>query len=108
MLTPGKHYIDSPIRLSVNFQDDAGNDYDPTTVKIRVFDPLGTETEYIFGTNSEIQKSSVGDYTADITPDQPGRWHFRWQTTGAVIAVEGDFLVQDSAFYEGASTGYAL
>jgi hypothetical protein len=99
MLAPGKHYVNSPIRLTVNLIDDAGNDTDPTTVLIKILDPFGISTTYTYGTGSEVTKQSVGDYAADITPDSSGRWRFRWETTGGVIALEGDFLVQDSAFY---------
>jgi hypothetical protein len=108
MLAPGKHYINSPIALTANFQSAAGSDVDPTTVTIRVMDPWGTETSYVYGTDDEVVKDSVGDYTATITPDSAGRWHFRWQTTGTnlVIASEGDFLVQDSPFFDNWPSDY--
>lgn len=98
-MAPGKHYVNAPIRLSVNFTDSSGNDTDPTTVKFKTIDPCGYERSYTYGTDAEITKQSVGDYSADVTPDSAGRWLFRWETTGGVIALEGDFLVQDSAFY---------
>ena len=98
-LAPGKHYVNSPIRLRVNFTDDDGNDYDPETVTFKTFSPAQVETSYVYGTDSEVTRIDSGNYAADITPDEGGRWLFRWQSTNGVIALEGDFLVQDSAFY---------
>lgn len=99
MLAPGKHYVNAPINLQVKFTDDSGNDTDPDTVLIKVLDPFGVSTTYTYGDDDEVTKQSVGDYTAAITPDSAGRWRWRWETTGDVIALEGDFLVQDSGFY---------
>ena len=98
-LAPGKHYINSPIRLRVNLTDDDGNDYDPETVTFKTVDPCGVAASYVYGTDSEVTRIDSGDYAADITPGSAGRWFFRWESTNGVIALEGDFLVQDSAFY---------
>lgn len=102
MLAPGKHYVNSPIYIPVNFKDSSGNDVDPDTVTLRVLDPCGAETSYVYGTDSEITRDDAGDYTASITPDSEGRWNYRWQTTGTgtTSAFEGNFLVQVSAFYD--------
>ncbi len=98
-LAPGKHYVNSPIRLRINFTDDDGNDYDPETVTFKTLDPCMVEATYEYGTDTEVTRIDSGNYAADITPDSGGRWLFRWQTTNGVIALEGEFLVQDSAFY---------
>ncbi len=102
MLAPGKHYINSPIALTANFQSAAGSDVDPTTVTLRVMSPCRIETSYVYGTAAEVVRDNTGDYTATITPDSAGRWSFRWQTTGTnlIIASEGNFLVQDSPFFQ--------
>lgn len=107
-MAPGKHYIGSPIALTANFQSAAGSDVDPTTVTFWTSDPCGTQTSYVYGTDDEVVKDSVGDYTATIIPDSPGRWFWKWITTGTnlVVVSEGDFLVQDSPFYTG-EVGYA-
>ena len=109
VMRPGKFYVNTLVRLEANFRNDEGTDVDPTTVVIRVMSPSRVETTYTYGTDAEMTKSSVGDYAADITPDESGRWHFRWQTTGTgtTLAFEGDFLVQASQFYDEETTGYA-
>ncbi len=101
MLAPGKTYVNDTITININFQNDAGTDVDPTTVTFKTRSPCGVETSYVYGTDAEITKSSVGDYTATIIPTEPGRWYFRWVSTGTGTAriVAGNFLVQDSPFF---------
>ncbi len=101
MLAPGKTYVGSPRVLTVNFTDASGNDYDPEVVTLRVMDPCGTETSYVYGTDSEVVRVDSGNYTATIRPDRGGRWLRRWeaQTDDVIeLADEGEFLVQYSRF----------
>lgn len=100
---PGKYHVNSPIRLSITFEEDDGDDIDPTgSVILKTRSPSGTETTYTYGTDDEIQRVATGQYTGDFTPDESGRWFFRWETTGVAttFATEGDVLVQASAFYD--------
>jgi hypothetical protein len=102
MLSPGKYYHDTLIRIEVSFTDSAGAAVDPATVVFRAKSRFGTEVTYTYGTDAQLGKESTGNYYADLTPDAPGRWHYRWQTTGTgtTLRTEGDFVVQDSKFYE--------
>ena len=106
-MAPGKHYIGSPIAFTANFQSAAGSDVDPTTVTFWTMDPSRASTSYVYGTDDEVVRDNAGDYTATVTPDSPGRWFYKWITTGTnlVVVDEGDFLVQDSPFYDG-DVGY--
>ena len=101
MLEPGKIYVETELRLTAAFTDSSGTAVDPDTVTFKTFSPSRTSASYVYGTDSEVQKASTGNYTADITPDQAGRWSFRWETTGTgkKIALEGDFIVQKSVFF---------
>lgn len=107
MLTPGKIYAGSQVDIPVNFQNTSGDDVDPSTVTFYVLKPDGGTDTYVYGTDSEITKSSIGDYVARITAAMPGRYHYRWLTTGTgtTVALEGSFMVQRSAFVDDA---YAL
>lgn len=109
-MTPGKNYVNSPLRLTINLQNAEGTDTDPTTLTLKLRSPTNVESSYVYLTDDEIQRTDAGDYTADITPDEAGRWHYRWETTGTgtTIADEGDFLVQYSRFYDDWDTDYAL
>ena len=99
-LNPGKNYVNSPLRLSINLQNADGDDTDPATVALDLKSPAGIETTYVYLTDSELQKTDAGDYTCDVTPDEAGRWVYRWRTTGTGTTLRefGDFLVQYSPF----------
>ena len=108
MLTPGRKYVNSPVRIAANFQDEDQIDVDPSTVKIRVLSPAGTETSYTYGTDAELIKLNTGDYYIDFTPDTSGQWFYRWETTGTnkALAYEGSFRVQYSQHIDGVSDAY--
>ena len=105
---PGENYVNAPLRLTATFQDDSGAAVDPDTVVIRTYSPSGVATTYTLGEDDEVQMLEAGYYSADITHDEAGRWHFRWQSTGTgeTAVQEGDFLVQASAFYDDTSDAY--
>lgn len=102
MLVPGRITQGTTIRIPVNFQNDEDEDVDPDTVTFKVINPEGVITTYVFGTDAELQTTSEGDYYVDVTADKPGRWTYRWETTGSNqnLATEGDFVVQVSPFYD--------
>lgn len=102
MLTPGRKAVNSPVRIAANFQDEDRTDIDPTTVTVKFRSPSGTVTSYVYGTDAALVKASTGDYYIDFTPDESGRWRYRWITTGTnkAIAFERSFLVEYSEFEE--------
>ena len=108
MLEPGKIYINTELRLRASFQDSTGSPVDPDTVKFLTRSPYGRTVTYVYGTDAQVQRASTGIYTADFTPEEAGRWHYRWETTGTgtKIALEGDFIVQKSAFFNSPPLDY--
>lgn len=100
MLTPGKLYVNTVLRLNAAFRDASGNLIDPATVKFKTYSPCGMKRSYTYLTDAEVTKISTGRYAADIQPDETGRWRWHWETTGTgtTIAEEGDFLIQESPF----------
>lgn len=98
MIRPGKIYPGTSLSLTATFTDDAGALDDPTTITFKTCDPNGTILSYVYGTDSELTRTSIGLYAAEISPDRAGRWHVRWETTGQVSAYEDTFIVQDSPF----------
>ena len=109
MLVTGRIYVDTTMRITVSFQDDDGNASDPDTVVFRTRSPCGTETAYTYLTDDAVARSSVGNFYADFVVNEPGRWFFRWETVGsddATFRHEGNFLVQDSPFYDSWNSDY--
>lgn len=109
MLTPGKNYYGSPMRIETCFEDSTGTLVDPTTVTFKTISPSGVRATYVYLTNTELGRSSEGIYYCDFTPSESGRWHYRWESTGTGLAVadEDSFLVQYSPFYDGRETAYS-
>jgi hypothetical protein len=98
MLTPGKLYVGTSVRLTVSFRDSDGALVDPDAVTFRTFSPCGTQASYVYETDAEVTRTSEGRYVAEIEPDEVGRWRFGWLTETPTFATEGDFLIQDSPF----------
>ena len=79
------------------FKNAAGTLTDPTTVSLRWRVAGGLETTWVYGTDAEVVKDSVGVYHADIPVIAAGLHYFRWKGTGAVTAAEeGTFTVATS------------
>lgn len=88
------------IDTATPFTTKAGTPFDPTTVTFSVIDPAGTQTDYVYGTDSEVTKNGTGDYTCSIDVDTPGTWLYRifGDSTGNRGADEGYFIVRPSEF----------
>lgn len=73
--------------------------FDPTGVTVSVKNPDGTVTDYVYGTDSEVVKSTTGKYYMDVECDMAGRWLYRFVGTGArQTAEETHFNVLESEF----------
>lgn len=104
LLTPGKIYAGSTVRITGKFLDQDDADTDPTvSIVFKLLSPCGVETSYTYLTDDEVQKVDTGDYTADIRPTEGGRWRYRWEAVSGTdpiiyVAGEGSFVVQASDF----------
>lgn len=63
---------------------------DPTTVTCKVMDPSKNVSTYVYGTNNELVKDSTGVYHVDVVTDEKKQWSFRFEGTGACVAVDED------------------
>lgn len=104
MLKPGRIYPGTTVTLTAAFTDSSGVASDPTTVIFKTYSPHRVSTTYTYGVDSEVAKSSVGNYTATFVPDIAGRWYIRWETTGSTMTTEDNFVVTDSPFVDSLST----
>lgn len=104
---PGRHYVNDLVRIETNFQNVDGTALDPTTVTLLTMSPSGTETTYTYA-DGEVTRESAGVYYYDLTPDESGRWAWRWQTTGSgtTMAYEGSIVVQYSPFFDDVRDAY--
>lgn len=87
------------VRCSAAFTDSSGNALDPTTVTFKSKDPSGNVTTYVYGTDAELVKDSVGNYHVDVDGDEAGSWWFRFESTGTgQAAAEERYEINSSEF----------
>ena len=87
------------VRFSASFTDLIGNPADPTTVTVKIKDPAGRSTTYVYLVDAEVVKDATGEYHIDIIITQTGIWYQRWEGTGAIMAAEEDSItVRTSEF----------
>ena len=81
------------------FKTPAGVLQDPANVSFSYKTPLGVETTYVYGTDSELVKDSTGNYHANVNANAVGQWYYRFFSTGTgQAAAEGGFAVKRSQF----------
>lgn len=88
------------VRAAGAFTDaDGVTAVDPSTVTLKYIAPDGTVVSWVYQTDSEVVRDSVGNFHADIPVAAPGTWRTRWEGMGAVVAAgEREFRVKDSRF----------
>jgi hypothetical protein len=97
MTTLNRYDIGDLVRVSAAFSDVAGAAIDPTNVAFKFKDPAGAVTAYVYATDAALVRDSAGNYHVDVSVDSSGRWHYRWESTGAgQAAEEGQFIVDAS------------
>lgn len=90
--------VETIIQLNVTFYNTALNQpADPTNVAVFVEDQNGVVTQLPLGS---IVRTGVGQYYANFLPTagDAGRWKYKWQGTGNVVATSPDrhFFVRAS------------
>jgi hypothetical protein len=109
-LTPGLIYPGTTLRINGYIDDLDSDPVDPSlSVAFKLRNPNGEITTYVYGTDSEIQKSETGVYMADVAFPDPGRWFYQWVATdeaAGTVVDQGDVLVQDSPLYIGGGEFY--
>lgn len=76
------------VRVTGAFTTAAGTAQDPATVKVTVRKPNGQVSTYTYGTDAAVVKDSTGNYHLDVDANLPGRWVYRWFSTGAGQAAD--------------------
>ena len=69
------------VRVSVLFLVD-DSPLDPNVVTLRYKNPAGTITVWVYLTDAQVVRDSVGLFRADINANAGGVWSFRWEGTG--------------------------
>lgn len=89
--------IGSVVQISAYIKNLAGVLADPSALRLRVRDPSGTITNYVFGSAPEIVKLAAGVYRADLVMSAAGKWTYRWEADAPNAgAAEGLIVVKKS------------
>lgn len=81
--------IGSSVQLSAAFFNNAGILADPTAIALRVKDPTGTVTVY---TGAQVTRQEAGIYSLNLALAHPGRYFYRFEGTGGVLAAADNML----------------
>lgn len=106
MLTPGRHYVNDTVPLTMKYADSSGADVDPAGLTLDVISPSRVQATYTYGTDDELERVDAGDYYCEVIPNESGRWFYRWTSTGIGTSSvrEGSFVVMVSAFDDPTNT----
>lgn len=87
------------VRVTGSFADADGTPVDPSTVQLQYRVGGGDITTLVYGQDAGLVRDEEGEYHADIPAATPGRYYWRWESTGTgQTAEEGEFEVAQSRF----------
>lgn len=91
--------LGQPVFVHAQFKNENEALTDPTDVTCTITYPNGTQASFVYGTDSEVTKTSTGIYKCTIATTASGSHHYRWTGEGALVGAEESFFkVRDSAF----------
>jgi hypothetical protein len=61
---------------------------DPNTLRLEIEDPVGSVTEYVWTSDLEIVRDTVGTFHFNLVITQNGRWLYRWFSNSTLTAFE--------------------
>lgn len=87
------------IRLTALFKNAIGAPVDPTGITLRLLPPGGVLQTYVYGTDIQVIRESIGLYSFEFEPAVSGEFEYQWRGTGACIAMdETSFTIAPSSF----------
>ena len=85
------------LRITGTFRNISSTLTDPTAISFKYKKPGGSVVTLTYA-GGTVSKTSTGIYYVDLTLDTVGKWPYRWEGTGAVVAAsESAFMVNQSA-----------
>ena len=100
--TVNEYDVGDLVRVSVVWTDDDSAAIDPDVVRFIYRTASDVKTTYLYLTDAELVKDSVGNYHVDVAAtNSPGLWNYRFEgeTSGGVAqgADEHEFKVTSSS-----------
>lgn len=85
--------VGTRVRYKVLFKSLANVAADPATVRFKIKPAGGAQVTYVYPTNAELVKDSVGNYHVDYLLSIPGFWTARFEGSGTVDVASDDVVV---------------
>lgn len=83
-----EYYLGTRVGLDCTFRNSAEALTNPSTVTAYIRSPNGVLSDYVYGTDGELTRTSTGLYHLEWTPTSPGKWTVTFKGTGTVIATD--------------------
>lgn len=81
-------YVGNSMTVDATFtRRKTGDLVDPTTVTTTVETPAGVKAAYVYGTDANLTRTSLGLFSVTYTTDADGWWIVKFVGTGQVVAV---------------------
>ena len=95
--TPLTFLIGEQVELTVTIKTKAGVLTDPSNMVFHVAGPGLAKATYTYGIDAALVRVSLGVFRLTIVATDSGRWGYRSETGGNIVAVqEGTFTVSPS------------
>lgn len=91
-------YPGALVRLTCTAKNVSDALVDPSTLTFKVADPHGEVTTYVYDTDEEIVRSSLGVFYVDVSVTRAGIYSYRFSSTGPQASIEGEIEVLKTAF----------
>lgn len=98
MSMPNRYAVGALVKVAAIFRDPATNALmDPNAVQFKFKHPVtGTVTTYVYGTDAQLVKDSVGKYHVKINADAAGHWYYKFSSTGTGQAAQKDYFTVEA------------
>lgn len=91
------YHVGTKVRLSAAFTDIDDAAQDPGGVQFKIREPDGTVTTYVYGTDAEVVRDSLGNFHVDWLIASAGRHRYRFAgVTSGQAASESAFRADNS------------
>ena len=89
----------STVRVTADFFDGIAR-FDPSVLTFKFMNPAGSVTTYVYGTDDNVSRLSLGRFACDAPVSTAGRWSYRIESTTAGYDGDNDgsFTVVASVF----------
>ena len=84
--------VGTTVELSTAVTDLNGNLTDATEITLKVTDPSGALSTYTLS-GAQVVHAGQGAYTYDIVLTKAGRWTYRFEASGNLVAASPDGII---------------